>query len=363
MSTDFCMVLHAPSPALLALTSILLGCGGVSVPPPPPPPSPDLARFALPMMGTVIEVAVPDDDRAAARARLVLDAFGDVDAAMSEWREGSPLATVNAQAGVAPVPVPPELLALVGRSLALAEATDDAFDPSWAALWGLWDFRADPPRVPSAEDVAARLPLVDFRAVVVDPDAGTIFLPRPGMKLGLGAIAKGYALDVAAARLREDGADRFTLSAGGQVTAFDASGRPLHVGVRAPRGGPDARLATLALVARDAPLSVSSSGDYERFFEVAGRRYHHVLDPRTGYPSLGARAVTVVGPEGTLADGLSTALMVAGPAALAELMARFGDYAAVLVTTAGEVVATPRFCTLLAPPLPDWCADAETDPR
>lgn len=356
MSTAFFMPPLPPRRALVAIAVALVGCA--SAPPAARPATPAFARFSLPMMGTVIDVSVPADARADARARLVLEAFGAVDAAMSEWREGSPLATVNARAGVAPVAVPPELLALVERALALAEATDGAFDPSWAALWGLWDFNAERPRVPSADAIAARLPLVDHRAVVVDRGAGTLFLPRAGMKLGLGAIAKGYALDVAAARLRADGAERFVLSAGGQVTLFDAGGAPLRVALRAPRGGPEARLATLALVAREAPISVSSSGDYERFFEVAGRRYHHILDPRTGYPSGTARAVTVVGPDGALADGLSTALMVAGPAALADLHARFGGYAAVVVTAAGDVVSTPGFCALVAPPVPSWCRDA-----
>jgi len=341
---------------LLLLVLAVARCGCRSAVPTPPPPSAALERFSVPMMGTVVDVAVPEGDRAVTRARMVFEAFAEVDATMSEWRAGSPLALVNARAGEAPVAVPPELLALVERSLELAEATGGAFDPTWAALWGLWDFDAQPPRAPSATDIAARLPLVDFRAVVVDRGARTVSLPRRGMKLGLGAIAKGYALDRAAAQLRADGADRFALSAGGQVTAFDASGRPLMIALRAPRGGPDARLATLALVARDAPVSVSSSGDYERYFEVGGQRYHHVLDPRTGYPSGRAQAVTVVGPDGALADGLSTALMVAGPGALDDLLARFDGYVAVVVDGAGEVVASAGFCPLVAPPLPAWCA-------
>jgi len=346
--------------ALAALLAVLtVACASApAVLPGPLDPRPALTTFHLPVMGTVITVALPDDDAATARARDVFAAFAAVDEAMSEWKPGSPLARVNAAAGGPPVAVPPALLELVVRALALTRDTDRAFDPTWAALWDLWDFRAIPPRLPAPADIAARLPLVDATAVTVDRAAGTLALHHPGMKLGLGAIAKGYALDRAAERLLAAGTDRFVLSAGGQVSVYDAAGSPVLVAIRAPRAPGGAPLATVALTAATAPRTVSTSGDYERFFVVDGIRYHHVLDPRTGRPSTAAQAATVVGPDGALADGLSTALMILGPRWLPTFMTRFPAYDALVVAADGSIHATPGLCAAVAGDTPAWCAPA-----
>ena len=259
-----------------------------------------------PSMATWVTVQVPAEaevHRAAAFAE-----FDRVEQELNEWKAGSPLATVNAGAGGPPVAVPPALLAAVQRGLELGRLTDGAFDVSWAALWGLWDFRAEDPQVPSPEAIAARVARIDHRKVTVDPSASTVALPA-GMKLGLGGMAKGWALDRAAAALRERGVSDFLLSAGGQVLAGgDKEGTPWRVGVRDPRGTAEDYFAVVAV--RDG--SVSTSGDYERCFVRDGVLYHHILDPRTGRPARGLRSVTVVAPEATLADALSTALMILG---------------------------------------------------
>lgn len=290
-------------------------------------------NFSGEAMATRVEVTLPDDAEAARHAAAVFAIFRAVEEEANEWRAGSPLAAVNAAAGGEPVAVPAATWALVARAVDLGEKSGGKFDVTWAALWDLWDFRE--PRVPSAEAVSSRLGLIDYAAVELGN--GTIRLPRAGMKLGAGGIAKGWALDRAQGYLREHGRDNFMLSAGGQVYAagHNAEGGRWRVGVRDPDAGPDESLALLAV----SDASVSTSGDYERFFEVAGVRYHHILDPDTGYPSRGLRAVTVVSADATLADAASTALMVAGPAGAAAMAATLG-VEALWITDDGIVHAT-----------------------
>jgi thiamine biosynthesis lipoprotein len=189
--------------------------------------------------------------------------------------------------------------------------------------------------VPAAEAVAARLGLVDFAAVELGE--GTIRLPRAGMKLGLGGIAKGWALDRAKQYLDEHGRRDFLVSGGGQVYAagHNADGEPWRVGVRDPDGDVTSTLALLGV----SGASVSTSGDYERYFERDGVRYHHVLDPDTGWPARGLRAVTVLSPDATLADAASTAILVAGPSGAAGMARRLG-VEALWIAGDGMVYAT-----------------------
>ncbi|HVS02566.1 MAG TPA: FAD:protein FMN transferase [Thermoanaerobaculia bacterium] len=300
-------------------------------------PAARYATFRGEAMYTTVQVTLPAGPQAEAAAGEVLDLFRRLEGDLSEWRAGSPLAALNEAAGGAAVPVPPDLLALLGRGRALGELTGGAFDVTWAALWGLWDFRATSPVVPPRQAVARQAALVDYRRLELDPAAGSARLPVPGMKVGLGGIAKGYALDRAAELLDGRGLDSWLLVAGGQVLARGSrAGRPWTVGIRDPRGAADELLAPVVV----GDLSLSTSGDYESFFERDGVRYHHVLDPRTGWPARGVRSATVVAAEATLADALSTAMLALGPEAGLRL-ARRAAVEAVLVDAAGRVAVTP----------------------
>lgn len=296
--------------------------------------APVFETFVDDVMSAPIEVTVRAE-RGRADADLVFDTFGSIDARMSEWKSSSPLSAVNRAAGRAEaVPVPADLRAVVRRGIEIGVLTDGAFDITWAALWGLWDFNAAAPRVPPEDEIRRRVERVDFRAVEIDESAGTIRLPREGMLIGLGGIAKGYALDQAAAALRAQGARDFLLSAGGQVYAAGSNaGRPWRIGIRDPRGTPEDYFAVVEL--RDE--SLSTSGDYERCFFVDGVRYHHILDPRTGRPSSGVWSATVLSTDATLADALSTALMILGPLRGLALVERLEGVEALLVDDQGRI--------------------------
>ncbi|MBK7405713.1 MAG: FAD:protein FMN transferase [Phycisphaerales bacterium] len=271
--------------------------------------APELASRVEEIMATPILVETRPDqlDRA---AEIVFGVFHDVDSRMSEWKDTSPLSAVNKAAGIGPVVVPADLRAVIQRGLQLGETTEGAFDITWAALWGLWDFKAEDPHPPDQTEIDARLTRIDYRRVRVDDAAGTVYLEQPGMLIGLGGIAKGAALDRAAAALREAGIEDFLLSAGGQVLGggHRPGGDPWRIGVRDPRGPSDDYFATLTI----SDASISTSGDYERYFIWHGTRYHHILDPRTRWPCRGLRSVSVISADATLADGLSTGLMILG---------------------------------------------------
>ena len=290
-------------------------------------------------MSTRWEVVIEDRPGAEEAAAAVFSRLVALERELSEWRPGSPLSAVNRAAGGAAVEVPTDLFRLLERSRELGQATDGAFDVTWAALWGLWDFRAPAPRVPDAAEVAARAALVDYRRIELDADGRTVRLPAAGMMMGLGGIAKGYALDRVAEMLTGAGFRDFLVTGGGQVLSRGRRGdRAWRVGIRDPRGGPEEFFARLEI----GDASLSTSADNESFFVVDGVRYHHVLDPRTGWPARGLRSATVMAADATLADALSTAVMVLGRERGLEVARRLGAEALV-VDERGGVAMTPGF--------------------
>lgn len=256
------------------------------------------------IMGTAITVTA-----LAEAHNIVFDIFHDVDNKLSEWKQDALLSKVNNAAGKMPVEVPDDLFAAIQRSLTIAELTSGAFDPTWAALWEIWKFDGTN-IVPTDSQLQQRLALVDWKAVTLDAEKGTIYLPYEGMMLGLGGVAKGVALDRARNALIQHGIRDFMIVAGGQVLVHGLNdGTPWRIGIRTP-GEPQSEFMAVLEVS---DLCVATSGDYEKFFEVDGVRYHHIIDPKTGKPARGVRSVTVISPDATLADALSTALFVMGP--------------------------------------------------
>lgn len=216
-----------------------------------------------------------------------------IEALATDWSERGEIARLDAQGQAT---VSPEVQALLQASLRVARATRGAFDPTINALWGLYDFDAG--REPSAETLAARLPLIDWQGLQLDGDQARL---RPGQSVTLGGIAQGYAAAQALALL--PGEAMVDLS--GDIAVRGA----WQVGIQHPRRPRGDALASLTL--QDAVLT--TSGDYEHFFMVGDRRVHHILDPRTGRPATGATSATVVHPDGAVADALATALLVLGP--------------------------------------------------
>jgi len=264
-------------------------------------------------MDTTVSITVVS--RSPEKAERAMDAAFDeirrLERLLSFWTDDSEIALINKSAGISPVSVSPETLEIIEKSLFISEKTGGAFDPTIGPVIRLWDFRNR--KRPEEKELEKALGLVDYRMIKVDENASTAFLGDERMSFDTGGIAKGYAADQAVAVLRNMGVKAGLVAVAGDIRAFGKKpdGSPWRVGVRNPRakGEEDALIAHIDL--EDA--AISTSGDYERFFIEDGVRYHHILNPETGYPARECVSVTVMAPEGVYTDGLSTGIFVLGP--------------------------------------------------
>jgi thiamine biosynthesis lipoprotein len=305
---------------------------------------PQLATQTREMMSTRVTVAVSGANPATVKRAFdaAFTAFARVDDVMNEWKPDSVLGRINRGAGGREgVAAPQDLCEVLRIAIDGARKTDRLFDPTWATLRDLWKFDASHSgQVPSQEALVPRCKLIDARSVQIVPrkNGCTVRLPNRGMALGLGGIAKGWGVDRAVAKLRALGLRDFFVQAGGDLYAAGLRGdRPWRVGIRDPRGGPED---TLGLVeVHDAAFS--TSGDYERWFEVDGVRYHHIIDPRTCQPARASEQSTVLAKTATDAEVLTKATFILGGDAGLALAHRNGA-AAVLVDADGHVRVSPE---------------------
>ncbi|HEY6001604.1 MAG TPA: FAD:protein FMN transferase [Anaeromyxobacter sp.] len=295
------------------------------------------------MMATRVTVALVGVSGAEAERafQAAFGAFERVEEAMNEWRPGSPLDRINRGAGRRePVPAPADLCEVLRIGLEGARRTGGLFDPTWAALRDVWTFDGSHRgTVPPREAVARRCKLVAHRRVQIAPrPAGcAVRLPVSGMRLGLGGLAKGWGVDRAVERLRALGLRSFFVQAGGDLYAAGKRGdRPWRVGIRDPRGGPDDVLGQLEVT----DAAFSTSGDYERWFEVGGVRYHHIIDPRTCEPARASRQSTVLARTATDAEILTKATFILGGEKGLALAEQSGA-GAVIVDAEGHMAVSP----------------------
>lgn len=307
---------------------------------------------AFTTMGTRADLLLDAPDEASARASglAVRDELDRIEALMSEWRPDSPLSAINAAAGRGKVAVPAELYELIARALELARLSGGTFDPSWAAMKGVWKFGdAQDGTVPDDATIEAKRQLVNHADVLLDPEERSVLLKRAGMALGLGGIAKGHAVDRVVALLRARGLRNFTVKIGGDLYAAGKKGgaRPWSVGIQDPR---DKAKIFAALELTDA--SFSTSGDYERAFVKDGVRYHHIIDPRTGRPATASRSVTARCRDALTADSVTKPVFLLGPEAGLAFAAKLGCDV-VIVDAKNVVHVSPGLATLRwVPPTP-----------
>ena len=293
----------------------------------------DWVGDAIDLMGTRVSVELWADDEVRGRSLVaeVMREYHRVDDAMSTYKPDSEISRVNARAAEAPMAISAELFGLVERSLELSAASGGAFDITYDSVGYLYDFRAH--QRPTDTQIAEHLGAVDYRHVVLDRAERSIFFKTAGVRINLGGIAKGYVVERAAAMLRERGVQHALLNAGGDTRVIgDRRGQPWIVGIRHPRVA-DEVVTRLPLVDE----AISTSGDYERYFEENGHRYHHIINPATGRPTEGILTVTVIGPDGTMTDGLDTAIFVLGVDKGLELIESYPEYETIIVDAAGKV--------------------------
>lgn len=259
-------------------------------------------------MGTAIRVELWSEDRADAQSamRAVMDLMRHVDETMSPYKPESELSRINRDAANRPVSVSKEMFDLLSRSLDFSRLSDGAFDITFASAGHLYDYRQG--IRPSANDLAQACKAIGYKNLLLDRATNSVRFACAGVRIDLGGFAKGYAVDMGAAILKSRGINNAIVTAGGDSHILgDRLGRPWTIGIRDPRRSSEI-VAVLPL--RD--VAVSTSGDYERFFEADGVRYHHLLDPRTGKSPSSVHSVTIVAPDGLTSEGLSKMVFVLG---------------------------------------------------
>ena len=261
------------------------------------------------LMGTIVEItAVGNESNCRQAVKLAFDEIRRIDRLMNVHAEGSEIYRINASAGKSAEEVGSDTLTVINQSLRFADLTDGALDITVAPLMDLWGFGSESTRIPLDDEVKEKLSLVDYKKVHVDEDRSTVELPS-GMRIDVSGIAKGYAVDRAIQILKDAGIGNAMVNAGGDIYALGSPSRKKlwRIGIRHPRDNSDL-LGILELEDK----AVATSGDYENFFEVDGRRYCHIIDTRTGQPVEGIMSVTIVADNTMEADALATAVFPMG---------------------------------------------------
>lgn len=282
-----------------------------------------LVRARRSLMSTLYEITLVAEDSPQAQQAMqgALDEVARLERELSEWIPESEVSRVNAQAGKAPVKVGPDLLANIRASLDAAKRTEGAFDPTWAVLRPFYLFQPGQRKTPDLVAVKKVLGLVNYRDLVLDEEKGTLFLKRPGMSIGLGGIAKGWAVDRASQVLVEAGFPNHMVFAGGQVLVRGSRGdRKWRVGIQHPR------MQGYIGFVEVSDASVATAGDYEHsFVGEDGRHWHHILDLKTGLPATRSTSVTLIAQTGLVADALDTGCFVMGPARCIEMLEAYPE--------------------------------------
>lgn len=299
-------------------------------------------------MDTYINCKIVSGDPILAEAGLnkVEEAFLEIDRLTNRFDSNSEVSLINTNAGISPVKVSEDVFKMIETSIKWSDKTDGAFNILIGSVMNLWGFGTENPAVPTAAELEQALNNTDYRQIVCDAEQTTVYLPEQGMVIDLGGIAKGYATDKAVTALRELNIDNAIINAGGNVYVLGskAEGVPWKIGVQDPR---DPQGIKAVLTAADCALV--SSGDYQRYFEADGIRYHHILDPATGYPARRSTGSTVIMKSAAEADILSTAIFVKGPMEGIELAEELSQVDAAMVIVAdGEVYGTQTLKRYLA---------------
>ncbi len=335
------MTFHGTHAVPLLVAILLLVMGGVSgctelqaV------PASVIVKRAQMQMGTIVSIMAVSRDKKAAQ-EAVHAGFQEIkrlEQLLSTWRTDSELSRVNAEAGRRAVRVSQETMELVARSLEMARQTGGGFNIAVGPAVELWSV-TERQTIPNEETLRQLKPLVDWSSIELDERASTIFLPREGMRIDVGGIGKGYAADRAVEVMKRAGASGGVVALSGDIKTFgslsDSGG--FTVGIRHPRQE-DMLLATITLQDE----AISTAGDYERYFEREGIRYHHILDPVTLLPARDCQSVTVVAPDGTTADGLDTGIFVMGRERGMALAEQLPGVGAVIVDGEGKVWISSR---------------------
>jgi thiamine biosynthesis lipoprotein len=304
------------------------------------PKKESLYRKTMILMDTLVTIhVVADNEESADKAMTkAFEEIGRLDTLLNFFSDKSELSSINRNAGISGVRVSPETFEVIEKAVFASERSGGAFDVTIGPEISLWNFFTK--KKPDDRTVSGKLGLVNYRMIVLNRGNSTVELRKKGMLMDLGAIAKGFGADKAVEALKRQGIRSGLVAVAGDIKAFGVKqdGKPWRVGIRNPRqsGKDDEILATIEI--RD--MAISTSGDYERFFILDGERYHHILDPRTGYPARNCQSVTVMAKDGVSSDSFSTAVFVLTPDKGMALLQQLG-FEGLIVDNQGKIYVTP----------------------
>jgi thiamine biosynthesis lipoprotein len=289
-------------------------------------------------MGTLVKITAVARSESIAHAAATAG-FAEIhrlEELLSTWIQTSELSRVNASAGLKPVSVSPETMTLVRGAIQVAKMTDGGFNIAIGPAVDTWNV-TEGRRVPTESELESLHPLVDLQAVHADVRKQTIFLGKAGMRIDVGGIGKGYAADQAVMAMKKAGAVAGVVALSGDIKTFGQlpGERKFPVGIQHPR-----KEGEILIFIDLEDEAISTAGDYERFFERDGVRYHHILDPKTLQPARSCQSVTIVAREGIWADGLDTGIFVMGPERGMELVEQLPEVEAIIVDAEGQLLVS-----------------------
>ncbi len=300
-------------------------------------------------MGNRFELSVVSADGTWANDCLdaAIDEISRIERVLTTFREDSQTNQINANAGIRPVQVDAEVYGLIERSLRLSALTQGAFDITYGSLdKRFWNFDTTMTALPDPKTARRMVRLINYRNVLLDPDQQTVFLKEKGMRIGFGGIGKGYAAEQAKRVLRERGVESGIVNAAGDLTTWgmQPNGKPWTIGIADPNLSTREAFSYLAI----SNMAVATSGSYEKYALINGKRYAHTIDPKTGYPVSGMKSVTIIAPNAELADALATPVLVMGVRVGLDLINQMRHIACIIIDD-NDVLYTSANIRLTAP--------------
>lgn len=290
------------------------------------------------LMGSVFQITLVDSDSISAHQNInkaILE-IERIENLISEWRPQTQISQVNQNAGIKPVKVDKEVFELTKKAIWFSEISNGAFDISIVAMDKIWKFDGTMEKLPSKKAIRNSIVNVNYKNIVLDSINSTIFLSKKGMKIGFGSIGKGYAADKARKLLQESGIIAGIINAAGDIATWGTqiNGNPWRIGVNNPLETGE----TIEILEFSGNNAVTTSGNYEKYAEINDKRYSHIINPKTGYPSTELISVTIIGPNAEMCNGFSTSIMVLGLEKGIKLINKFPDYQYIIITKKEDII-------------------------
>ena len=293
--------------------------------------SPILIRRVCKLMGNRFELSVVSADEVWANARIDegIAEIQRIEKLLTTFSDDSETNLINQNAGIAPVKVSRETFDLIGRSLRISDLTQGAFDITYGSIdKKLWNFDQSMTALPDPETAKQMVRLINYRNVILDNEQQTVFLKEAGMRIGFGGIGKGYAAERAKLIMQQQGVQHGVVNASGDLTTWglQPNGQPWTVGI----ANPDAKQEIFSYMSIS-NLAVATSGNYEKFVMIGGKKYSHTIDPRTGLPVTGIKSVTIITTNAEIADAMATPVTIMGIRTGLDMINQMKDIEAVII--------------------------------